>query len=236
VQGLGVEIYVFPFEAKELTDPQACGDGQHVEGLEAVAAGGLKELLGLFGVQGMYLLRVRLRRRRGLADVAGYNPPLDRLLQRPMQDAVHQANGAWSQARHPQRQEQPGSFDPPGTAKINCSLSGDFQYRYASFKVVEGDSGYKSLELECKSGAEARFVGTTASGAGSKFELVSYRDLVDEAREYFKKGLEEGDVVEAAGYPEDPNPTVRVVRNGKVIATVEFSPLNMYATYCPGQI
>jgi hypothetical protein len=75
-----------------------------------------------------------------------------------------------------------------------------------------------------------------ASRAGSKFELVSYRDPVEEARDYFKEGLKEGDVVEAAGYPKDSDPTERVVRNGKVIATAEFSPLNMYATYCPGQI
>src|SRR3712207_8105333 len=58
-----------------------------------------------------------------------------------------------------------------------------------------GDSGYKSLELECKPGMEGRFVGTMASGGeSSKFELVSYRDPVDEAREYFKEGLKEGDV------------------------------------------
>ena len=83
---------------------------------------------------------------------------------------------------------------------------------------------------------EGRFVGTMASGAGSKFELVSYRDPVDEARDYFKEGLREGDVVEAAGYPEDPDPTVRVVRNRRVIATAEFGSMNMYATYCEGDI
>ena len=61
-----------------------------------------------------------------------------------------------------------------------------------------------------------------ASRAGSKFELVSYRDPVKKAREYFSESLKEGDVVEEAGYPEDPDPPVRVVRNGKVIAVVYF--------------
>ena len=122
---------------------------------------------------------------------------------------------------------------PPGTANLNCSLPGDFEYRYASFEVVEGDSGYKSLELECAPGAEPRFSHFIASGAGSKLELVSYRDPLEEAREYYKKGLKEGDVVEAAGYPTDPNPTVRVVRDGKVIATYWSAAMEMYATYCP---
>jgi len=110
---------------------------------------------------------------------------------------------------------------PPGTAKINCSLGGDIGFNYASFEVVEGDSGYKSLELECKPGAVPREGSMIASGADSKFELVSYRDQVERARKHFKKGLKVGDVVEKAGYPKDPDPfpTVRIVRNGKVIAT-----------------
>jgi hypothetical protein len=43
-------------------------------------------------------------------------------------------------------------------------------------------------------------------------------------------------VVEEAGYPEEPDPPLRVVRNGKVIATVDFYEMGMYATYCSGQI
>jgi hypothetical protein len=39
-------------------------------------------------------------------------------------------------------------------------------------------------------------------------------------------------VGEEAGYPEDPNPTVRVVRDGKVIATYWSDTMNMYATHC----
>jgi hypothetical protein len=131
---------------------------------------------------------------------------------------------------------------PLGTAKINCSLPEDFEYNYAYFEIVEGDSGYKSLDLECKPGAEPQRVvgfsdmGMSPNRAGSKFELVSYRDPVEKAREYYKKGLKEGDVVEEAGYPKDPDPPVRVVRNGKVIATYWSSNAAMDATYCDGQI
>jgi hypothetical protein len=129
---------------------------------------------------------------------------------------------------------------PPGIVEIKCDPPiGTYDpatIRYARFEVVVGDSGYKSLELECKPGAEPRFSSFIASGADSKFELVSYRDPLEEAREYYKKGLKESDVVEAAGYPKDPNPTVRVVRKRKVIATVWFSTMEMYATYCSGQI
>ena len=125
---------------------------------------------------------------------------------------------------------------PPGTAKIHRSVGGDIGSNYASFEVVGGDSGYKSLELECAPWVQPRFSSFIASGAHSKFELVSSRDQVQKAREYYKKGLKEGDVVEEAGYPTDPDPTVRVMRNGKVIATYWSAPLEMSATYCDGQI
>jgi len=124
---------------------------------------------------------------------------------------------------------------PPGTAKIRCSPLRYYEEHYASFEVVEGDSGYRSLELECKPGAVPKSGGVIASGADSKFELISYRDTVEEAREYYKKWLKEGDVVEKAGYPKakDPFPTVRVVRNGKVIATYWSEPSGSFSvTYC----
>jgi hypothetical protein len=43
-------------------------------------------------------------------------------------------------------------------------------------------------------------------------------------------------VVEAAGYPEAPNPPVRVVRNGNVVATYEDLGVSGYEeTWCEGQ-
>jgi hypothetical protein len=151
--------------------------------------------------------------------------------------AVYVANNGAFGASIPEGKSNQEALLPPGTAKINCYLSGDVGINYASFEVVEGDSGYKSLELECKPGAVPQSGGIVASGADSKFELVSYRDPVEEAREHYKKGLKEGDVVEEAGYPTDPDPTVRVIRNGKVIATYWSDPSGSWSvTYCDGQI
>jgi hypothetical protein len=125
---------------------------------------------------------------------------------------------------------------PPGLTKIACSLPSLARPldSYALFEVIEGDSNYKSLRLECKPSAVPEHGAMpVASRAGSKFELVSYRDPVKKAREYFSNSLKEGDVVEEAGYPEDPDPPVRVVRNGKVIAIVYFDM--GFLSICQGQ-
>jgi hypothetical protein len=43
-------------------------------------------------------------------------------------------------------------------------------------------------------------------------------------------------VVEEAGYPQEPGPKpVRAVRNGKVVATIEYSASGNEETYCAGQ-
>jgi hypothetical protein len=122
----------------------------------------------------------------------------------------------------------------PGLTKIACHLPGYYVENYDYFEVVGGDSGYKSLELECKPSAVPQHRDMmVASRAGSDFELVSYRDPVKKAREYFSDSLKEGDVVEEAGYPEDSDPPVRVVRNGKVIAVVDFD--RELVSRCQGQ-
>jgi hypothetical protein len=152
--------------------------------------------------------------------------------------ALYDANDGAFGASIPKGKSNQEALLPPGTAKIRCSLLEYYEENYAYFEIVAGDSGYKSLELECKPGAVPQSGGIVASGADSKFELVSYRDpTVEEAREHYKKGLKEGDVVEEAGYPTDPDPTVRVVRNGKVIATYWSDPSGSWSeTYCDGQI
>jgi hypothetical protein len=47
------------------------------------------------------------------------------------------------------------------------------------------------------------------------------------------KELKEIDVVKAAGYPDPP---VRVVCNGKVVATIDYFESGSSATFCSGQI
>ena len=149
---------------------------------------------------------------------------------------LYDANPGAFGASIPKGKSNQEALPPPGTAKIRCTpLRYYGEKNYASFEVVEGDSGYRSPELECKPGAVPKSGGLVASGADSKFELISYRDTVEEAREYYKKWLKEGDVLEKAGYPKakDPFPTVRVVRNGKVIATYWSDPSGSFSvTYC----
>jgi hypothetical protein len=129
---------------------------------------------------------------------------------------------------------------PPSIAKIKCNPTVNYDpayIRYAHFEIVVGNSGYKSLELGCKPGATPSFTVLTASRGGSEFDLVSNLDPVGQAREQWSKRLKEGDVVEAAGYPEAPDSgrPVRVVRNGKVVATIDYDEYGYYETYCDGQ-
>jgi hypothetical protein len=77
-----------------------------------------------------------------------------------------------------------------------------------------------------------------------KPEQINYRDPAEWVQEHYPNRLEEGDVVEAAGYPGDAHPPVRVVRNGKVVATFEldveyydsgFFMSHFRHSYCMGQ-
>ena len=100
-----------------------------------------------------------------------------------------------------------------------------FQLDYASFEVVTDDSGYKSAELECSGGEWVQsggpeYIGGVKGKKGDPVEMVRRR---------FSKHIKEGDVVEVAGYPEistsqiaGDSRYVRVVRDGKVVAVMEY--------------
>jgi hypothetical protein len=121
----------------------------------------------------------------------------------------------------------------PGLAEFQCDPTGEFnphETARAHFEVVVGDSGYKSLELECKPGATPSFSAAADLGGYAGSHPVAH------AREQFSERLKEGDVVEEAAYPEEPQPRpVRVVRNGDVVATIEYEASGYYETYCQGQ-
>lgn len=116
----------------------------------------------------------------------------------------------------------------PGKVRIGCNppgYSGEEKLDYASFEVLKGDSGYKSVELECSGG------GWVQSGGPEYFEGVNGKegDPVDMARRRFSDHIEKGDVVEGAGYPKvapsqivGDSSYVRVVRDGKVVAVVQY--------------
>jgi hypothetical protein len=109
---------------------------------------------------------------------------------------------------------------PPGKVHIGCYESREGpKPDYGTLKVVEGESGYKSTELECPSGmAVGGEDGFYTPGA--KEEKA---DPVVITRHRFSEEIESGDVVEVVGYPESEDQrSVRVVRQGRVVAVVGY--------------
>jgi hypothetical protein len=100
---------------------------------------------------------------------------------------------------------------PPGKVRIGCYESReDLDPDYGTLKIAEGESGYKSTQLECPSGMAVED-GVYAPGAEGK-----KGDPVDITRRRFSGKIEEGDVVEVAGYPKSKDQkSVRVVREGR---------------------
>jgi hypothetical protein len=109
---------------------------------------------------------------------------------------------------------------PPGSATVTCSDPAEDpgEQAGAPFEIDDPKSVWASTELDCdKVVAETidYFVGAPGL-QGEPVEVVAAADEVDIARD---------DVVEPAGYPDDAeSPTVRVVRDGRVIAVVELVP------------
>ncbi len=106
----------------------------------------------------------------------------------------------------------------PGMAEVRCQDPAEDAGAtggYVELEVVDPDSIYVPIELEC--GEQVGWYADFAPGA------TGDPDPVQSGRDHLH-GLEPGDVVEAAGYPEAETRQVRVVRDGEVIAVVEFFP------------
>lgn len=115
--------------------------------------------------------------------------------------------------------EHVGEF-PPGEVRIGCYASRrDAEPDLATVKIVAGNSGYRSVELECPGGRAAMGASGSVSG-GARGEKG---DPVALTRRTFADQIRNGDAVETAGYPESAGAkVVRVVRDGSVIATAEY--------------
>lgn len=109
---------------------------------------------------------------------------------------------------------------PPGEARIGCYESRkDMEPDYATVEILKSDSGYRSVNLECRGGAAVMGEGgLLAPGAkGEKGEPVEL------ARRALKDRLREDDTLELADYPESVSSrSVRVVREGRVITAVSY--------------
>lgn len=117
------------------------------------------------------------------------------------------------------RSRHVGDF-PPGKVSIGCYPSVNADPDYAKLTVLTGSSGYRPAKLECPSGRSVSSGGGLyAQGAKGEKE-----DPVDLVRRRFSEQLDEGDVVEIAGYSEDQSgKTVRATRDGQVVAVFEYS-------------
>jgi hypothetical protein len=109
---------------------------------------------------------------------------------------------------------------PPGKAFVTCtSYEADpSEVPKAKLEVVDEEGLWVSTSL-WESCTEA-VTGTSDYAAGANGEKG---DPVEIARKLFEKqGLEPGDVVEPAGYPEGDETVARVTRSGDVVATMSF--------------
>ena len=110
---------------------------------------------------------------------------------------------------------------PPGLARIDCyrrSWRGEVGGGQQSFEFVAGDSGYEPAKLDCPRETGGRMEPYTEEEMQEQRE-----DPAEIFRRSLSGSLREDDVVEIAGYPESRGEkTVRVVREGKVVATAHY--------------
>jgi len=116
-------------------------------------------------------------------------------------------------------------FAPGMPVKISCdppTYEGEKDPEFASFEILEGDSGYRSRAPQCSGGGQV--YGLPAQGGNLKGAPVEL------AKRHFKSKIEEGDVVETAGYPKlaysqihGYQRYVRVARDGNVVAVIHYT-------------
>ena len=136
--------------------------------------------------------------------------------------SVQNTEGAGTGGDVPEGKSEHVGDIPPGKIRVGCEgqpVDG-IKVDYGTFRVSAGDSGYKSVEPECGRGM-VTFTDGGFLAAGAKSRGVDV-DPVELTRRKFSDNLQGGDVVEAAGYPgRRGQRTVRIVRDGRVVAAVE---------------
>jgi hypothetical protein len=112
--------------------------------------------------------------------------------------------------------------EPPGKMRVACYPYSQHEsdakpVRY-KLELVDPKDHWISTELECEPDS---LVQSTISDFAHPLDQGMSKNPIELVREGVR-GLEADDVVELAGYPEAEIPTVRVVRDGRVIATFGF--------------
>jgi hypothetical protein len=109
---------------------------------------------------------------------------------------------------------------PPGTAKIGCvALSAPGDTRPDGDVTVLDAEGIWVDPAVGGRGCPSVAVGSIDYVAGATGEQG---DPVELARARLRDSLKEGDVVQAAGYPEEPERHVIVIRDGSTVADLRY--------------
>jgi hypothetical protein len=112
--------------------------------------------------------------------------------------------------------------EPPGKMRVACypysQHESDAEPVKYDLELVDPEGHWISTELECEPGSMGQ---STISDFAYPLGQGMSKDPLELVHEGVK-GLETDDVVELAGYPEAEIPTVRVVRDERVIATFGF--------------
>ncbi|MGH2589319.1 MAG: hypothetical protein ACRDGW_00810, partial [Actinomycetota bacterium] len=105
---------------------------------------------------------------------------------------------------------------PPGTMTIRCSTEGSPTDEIA-VEVLDPESLFVPFTVTCPGVPEIAYTISVTAWEGT--------EAVPEPVEFVRsrvEGLLPSDIVEGAGYPEAPNPAVRAVRDGAVVAGFEL--------------
>lgn len=109
---------------------------------------------------------------------------------------------------------------PPGEVRVGCEKPpvDGVGTDYENVRIVDPEGYYRPVELQCKGGMAVGGGPQYAAGARGRGG-----DPVEMVRRGLSDRLREGDTVELAGYPKSKDSKiVRVVRDGRVVATVAF--------------
>jgi hypothetical protein len=101
----------------------------------------------------------------------------------------------------------------PGALEVACyPKDPNAEPQYLAATIVDPEGLYAPAELECAHGGVGGVADYTKEPEGKP-------DATAVAREQLDFGLEQGDELRRAGYPDSRNPVFVVVRDGRVLAT-----------------
>jgi hypothetical protein len=109
----------------------------------------------------------------------------------------------------------------PGVVQTACwpfSDHGKEEPATQPIEIVDPSGLFVDGELDCGDGVAIAWVGDYVSAPDEDAPPIT----LEEARSVVR-GLEPTDEVRYAGYPEDPAPSVIVLRDGRVIASIGFA-------------